>query len=359
MMEPQANEVSIERTFNHDLLLSEPDRTAAADRWPALASILLNTELARTFTAHEHKAKRYKGMLQRLGSASVLLMLGALLGYVAELWFTTDTEDHIAYLGEASEISALSALALALLASRYGPVRRRWLKHRFVTEVLRQWHFRRLLDVDMLERAKDGSGQPLTPRNQELSALVHDLAGSVGEKMDALSEFRRDPLGPVPRARLPEAPHVRAQLLDAYRALRLDHQRDFAIYKLSTEDRTFAGLSLSALSTFTDQLAGTTLILALAFSVARLVVVFAWSPMAAVSLAITGVAVRAWRDGLALESERERYHEMLHVLELLTVRWESAESEEQRFLIAEEVERAGVEELRFFIRSHERAQFLF
>ena len=39
------------------------------------------------------------------------------------------------------------------------------------------------------------------------------------------------------------------------------------------------------------------------------------------SLAMTGVAVRTWRDGLSLESERERYQEMLHELELLTARW--------------------------------------
>ena len=74
---------------------------------------------------------------------------------------------------------------------------------------------------------------------------------------------------------------------------------------------------------------------------------------------MTGVAVRAWRDGMSLEPEREQYQEMLHELELLTARWENAIDDEQRFRIAEEVERAALEELRSFIRAHDRAQFLF
>jgi hypothetical protein len=68
---------------------------------------------------------------------------------------------------------------------------------------------------------------------------------------------------------------------------------------------------------------------------------------------------RTWRDGFALEAEHERYQEMLHELELLTARWEIAENDKQRWRIAEELDRAGLEELRSFIRSHEQAQFLF
>ena len=359
MTETHADEIQIARTFNHDLLIRKSDQDAAALRWPAIAHVLVNAELIRTFTRHEKRAKIQKRVVQFLGSAAVLMMLGALLGYVTALWVAPPGSDrHIPYLGVLSEISALGALVLAVLASRYGPVRRRWLKNRFITEVLRQWHFRRLLDGEAVECSIDAQAQSVTARDAALSKLIHDLAGNVGEKMDELSQFRRDSLGPIPHSRLPKAPQMRTQLLDAYRALRLDHQRDFAVYKLSAEDKTFACLSLGALSTLTEQLAGTTLVLALTCSVARLFVEFAWSPMAAVSLAMTGVAVRAWRDGFALEPERERYQEMVHELELLTARWENTVDDEQRFRIAEEVERAGLEELRSFIRSHERAQFL-
>ena len=275
-------------------------------------------------------------------------MVAALLGYGAELWSAATHSYDISELPILSEGSAVVSLILALLASRYGPFRRRWLKHRFVTEVLRQWHFRGLLDAESADQ-----------RNRDLSILLTNLAGSVGAKMDELAELRRDPLGRIPHARLPVDPNLRTQLLDAYRVLRLDHQRGFAMYKLSADEKTFAGLSLLALSNITNRLAGATLVLALACSLARLFVPFAWAPIAGVSLAVTGVAVRAWRDGLGLEQEKERYQEMLHELELLTARWEDAATEELRFRVAEEVEQAALEELRAFIRLHERAQFLF
>jgi hypothetical protein len=76
-------------------------------------------------------------------------------------------------------------------------------------------------------------------------------------------------------------------------------------------------------------------------------------------LAVTGVAIRVWRDGFSLDSERERYQEMHHELELLTDRWKTAANDDDRFRVAEEVERAALEELRSFIRAHEQAQFLF
>jgi len=156
-----------------------------------------------------------------------------------------------------------------------------------------------------------------------------------------------------------EDSETRAQLLDSYRALRLDHQREFVVYKLSSEDSTFAGISLISLTWLAEFLAGMTLALALGCAIARLFVSFEWSPILGLCLALVGVAVRAWRDGFALEAEHEGYQEMLHNLELLSARWQTAETSEQRWRVAEELERAALEELRSFIRSHEKAQFLF
>lgn len=360
MSETRRDAVEVVRKFNHDLLVDTVDQGDATRRWPALAHLLINPELIQAFTPHEKRAKTLKRAVQILGSAAVALMLAALLGYAAELWVARPTSAyHIPYLGVLSEISAISALLLALLASRYGPLRRRWLKHRFVTEVLRQWHFRRLLEAKSIGQSNAPGDHPVPSQAGGLSTLMASLAGAVGAKMDELAELRRDPLVRIPRPTLPDDAGARAQLLDAYRVLRLDHQRDFAMYKISADDKTFAGLSLVALSSLTELLAGTTLVLALGCSIARLFIPFDWAPIAAVSLAMTGVAVRVWRDGFSLESERERYQETRHELELLTARWENAESDERRFQIAEELERAALEELRSFIRSHEQAQYLF
>lgn len=360
MTDTSPDVVTIERAFNHDLLLLKEDQDRATRRWPFLASVLVNPELIREFRPHEDQARALKRLVQITGSAAVAMMLAALLGYIAELLGAGHPGPYeIPRLAELSELSAVAALVLALLASRYGPLRRRWLKHRFVTEVLRQWHFRRLLEGSTIPHGDAARSPVALPLRESVSAFMSNLAGAVGSKMNELAELRRDPLGSIPRTSLPRNADVRAQLLEAYRVLRLDHQRDFAIYKLSVDDRTFAGLSLLALSRLSDQLAGATLVLALGCSIARLFIPFDWAPIAGASLAMTGVAVRVWRDGLALDSERERYQEMAHELELLTDRWNQAESDEQRFRVAEEVERAALEELRTFIRSQEQAQFLF
>jgi hypothetical protein len=177
--------------------------------------------------------------------------------------------------------------------------------------------------------------------------------------MDNLAESGIDILGSVPNPQLPKNPETRSQLLEAYRVLRLDHQLEFAVWKLSTDDETFLGTSSLALVRLADQLAGTTLLIALALSATRLFIPLEWVPFAAVSLAIVGVSVRAWRDGMALGEERERYQEMRHRLELIVARWRAATSDERRFQVAEEVEQSALEELRSFIRFQDRAQFLF
>jgi hypothetical protein len=202
-------------------------------------------------------------------------------------------------------------------------------------------------------------GQFLQERKIGLTALLHTLQGSVGQKMDQMAESGTDVLGAVPSPHLPKTPEARLHLLQAYRILRLDHQLDFAVWKLSLDDKTFLGISSLGLVRLTDHLASTTLLIALALSVTRLFSPLEWVPFAAVSLAIMGVGVRAWRDGMALGEERERYQEMRHRLELIIARWEAATSDERRFHLAEEVEQLALEELRAFVRSHDRAQFLF
>jgi hypothetical protein len=252
-------------------------------------------------------------------------------------------------------------LIAALLASRYFWLRRSWLKNRFVTEVLRQWHFRRLLEA---RRWRPGPGwdeeQFTGERDAELGDLMHRLLGAVGQKMNLLVKDRVDPLGPVPRPQLPDDPRARAQLLEAYKRLRLDHQFEFAGYKLSEDDKTFMGLSLNALMSGAELLAGASLVLALGCSLARLInPALDWTSFAGVGLAVVGVAVRAWRDGLSLREEQQRYEEMRHRLGILRARWDAAADDDARFSIAEELEQTAAEELRSFVQSHMTAQFLF
>jgi hypothetical protein len=351
----------VARRFNHDLLLDSADQESAARRWPSISRILIEHDLIDAFKPHEDRAKRLKLAVLRLGSVAVILTFVALLGSALHVWTESSSsgiEGSVA--GTTVETCAVLGLLSAVLASRYGPLRRRWLMNRFMTEVLRQWHFRLLLDGTAIsEFLGPGHNESLRRRRQHLSALLHDFKGTVGQKMDQLIEKGFDPLDRIREPQLPNHPDAQKQLLEAYRVLRLDHQREFAVYKLSADDKTFLGLSSHVLIQIAGFLAATTIVFALTFSLAHFFFHFTWLPLATISLTIAGVAVRAWRDGLALGEDRERYQDIRHRLELLTARWDSAGSDADRFMVAEEVEQAAFEELRSFIRAHERAQFLF
>jgi hypothetical protein len=349
----------VRHRFNHDLLIDAGDQKAARTRWPQLSHVLIDEALIARFVPHERRARLLKQVVHATGTLAVVSLLAALLGYVADLWLVTHGRGDDAHaVAIAAEVCAIAALTLALIASRYGPVRRRWLKHRFVAEVLRQWHFRNLLDGGSIERSVTDRAAFGARRRASLEAFLDRLESTPGAHMDSLSQHRRDPIGPLHTASLPVDAGLRAELLEAYQVLRLEHQRLFAIHKLSPDDRTFLGLSLSALAQIAEHVASATLVLALAVSVARLIVPFDWAPFAALSLAVAGVAVRTWRDGVALHQEHDRYHEMLHELELFTARWASAVADDQRLEIAGDVEHAALDECRTFIRSHERAQFV-
>jgi hypothetical protein len=365
------------RRFNHDLLIEPADQEAAVRRWPSIARILVEPELIAAFRPHEEKAKKLKMWVLRLGSCAVILTFIALLGSAVHeqpaaqtpglpaAGKATDPQGQAPEHGSPLsrmllESCAVLGLLAAVLASRYGPLRRPWLMHRFMTEVLRQWHFRFLLNGPGISDRLGPHAQACAhARREELSALLHDFTSATGQKMDQLIEKGFDPLGRITRPRLPVSADVRAELLDAYRVLRLDHQRDFAVYKLSADDKTFLQFSGHVLMQAASFLAATTIVFALALSLVGFFTDIAWLPLAIISLTIAGVATRAWRDGLALGEDRERYQDMRHRLDILTARWESATTDQDRFIVAEEMEQTALEELRSFIRAHEKAQFLF
>jgi len=299
----------IERRFNHDLLIASEDQNSARERWPVIAGSLIDVELLEEFGSHEERAKRYKRRVQWVGTVSVILMVAALVGATLSLPNRQlPSAGATSIRGMALELCALVGLILALLASRFGPYRRRWLKHRFLTECYRRWHFRSVTSSGY----SGGSPLPVSgnhngdaPARRDFKNLVQELNGSVGQKMDGLRDNGKDPLGEPVRTSLPTDPTAKQQLLEAFKVLRIDHQLDYAAYKISADDNTFLGLSITAWIGLTELLAGTSLFLALAFSVTQIFHNEEWMSLVAVLLAIVGVGVRAWRDGMSLIQERE------------------------------------------------------
>jgi len=226
---------------------------------------------------------------------------------------------------------------------------------------LRQWHFGELLDIDAIAASTRSSADRtayVAERSRRFAAFAEELRGTAGQKMDLLRDAGNAPARRA-RSNLRTAqPGVPPELLDAYRALRLEHQLEFAVYKLSPDDSTLAGMPLSALRSSTDTLAALSLVGALGVATIELARSMPGTSFLALAFAIVGVGVRTWRDGLALREEERHYLSMRHRFANLKLRWENATTDDAKLAVMEDVEQATVEELRSYLKTHENAQFV-
>lgn len=351
------------KRFNHDIVVDEEGQRVVGAVFPQVAHVAYNPAVVAAFKPQNDLGVRLKGLVYALGSMAILLLVVALCVDLLELWDHGGEEKIVEHwLGYFGEFAAIFGLFLALFASRFG-LRRKWLKARFVAEIIRQWHFRRFLcgsDIDASIRSPIGKQDYVDSAARQLDAFLSKIRGSEGEVMDRFRQDGVDPLGPIPIPELPTQPQARQAVLNAYKQLRLDFQAQHMTYKLSPDDKTFCGVSLVAFVETTSVLAGFTLIAALVSSSVQVISPdLEWLSLLSAKLAVLGVAVRALRDGMSLDAQFQDYLGARDVFDQLETRWVSASSDDERFALARAVEEQATSELRAFLRSHENAQFLF
>lgn len=348
--------------FNHDLLLDEMDQQNAKAQWPALDfAIIPSAAFQECFLSHEGRANVTKRAVHAIGSIAVICLLVVSLQSVVGLAYPGVVA---AAVSKWFEGLGLLGFCFAVVASRF-VLRRHWLKSRFVTEVLRQWHFRRLLEVDRIAVAA-GDASARAKYEQERSASYEALVNTRlsehqrAHAMRNLIESSLDPIKPVSHGDLIKLDEELAQQwADSYYELRLLYQHNYMAYKLSDDAKSLFGMSPKMLTWVTDVLAAGTLMFALVLSCVQLFIEVPWAPFVSLMLVIAGVGVRAWRDGLALTEEFESFEEAFQRLSLLEARWKASSDVRAKIDIAFEVETAALEELRAFLRKNMRAQFLF
>lgn len=366
----QSREHTLQRQFNHDLLVEEVDQELVRSRWPQLAGRLVNQKLIDRFLVYDAQAKRYKRMTHRFGVMGVIC-LGLALGLeVVDVWGNARAVVLDGWLrdlsGRPAELVGLVGLILAFLGSRWGPFRRRWLFARFACESLRQWHFRSVLlgTASPEADAPEAGEQVAAMRDQALAIFLRKLETEGRDRMDELRERRIPPYTldwPVGFNRKFSA---MSDLLGAYRELRLDHQLNYMVHKTGIDARTCVYFSPRDLLRVVDVLAAGTLVGGLVLSFVQIFFVNATTglgvtaPYWSILLVMLGVCIRAWRDGSAFNQEHELFEEMRHRLEMLQARWLAADNDRERWLLAIELEDASLDELRSFLRTHERAQFV-
>lgn len=348
--------------FNDDVRLDAADRQSVSERWPTLATVLVNDELLEIFREHEQTASTNKNIVYVSGTAAVISLVCSLCVMLRQLAdgpggseFSWPPHSLSAYL-------AASGILLGLISSRYCPYRRRWLASRFVTESLRAWHFSELL------RASDATGESgvasdadeyRTDRRRRLKAFTSDLLATAASRMDRMREHGDTSVATSTGGALRLASVDASELAEAFRVLRLEHQLLYAMHKLSPDDRTVSGLPLVVLGQVTDLLAALSLMAALCIAAAELVFGAPTSPSFALAFTVLGIGVRAWRDGLGLGADELRYREYEFRLSVLKGEWDEMPDLGSRRRIMRETEAAVADELRAFLRAHEHAQYLF
>jgi hypothetical protein len=363
---------------NSDLLIDTEDRAFFARHYPDFAPIFDWPELRSLFVMYDSAAASARAHSRRSGVIAVALGLFGLI--IAAVLPLIEGDAHAHRFGSHQNVLGAVAGALAILSIAIGytqvlkgKVKIRWLKNRFWTERIRQFHFQLIVNnlslVITAIQSKNGLKDWLDFRKSALDVFQHEYLRGAQDKVHhlALDEAEDSPwileewdrAGPVP----PESVEI-DQFLKAFEMQRFGVQQRYAERKLLTgwhspESRSQWVLKWSdfftALMLFATIAVGVVSIVALvshAGPIYRLVA----GCVAAIASSIV-VALRALKEGLLFGADAERYKWYFAAVRTLHRRYEHAELPRKVFLLRE-LERTAYQEMRRFMLSAEHARFV-
>jgi hypothetical protein len=157
-------------------------------------------------------------------------------------------------------------------------------------------------------------------------------------------------------------------LFCAYRELRIRHQIGYASYKLS-DDYKILSSAPRRQATVLSTIAFICIVLICALHVVVLFTALVkewvstdlgWSiiGVAIIWIAIVALGVRAIEQGLQPEREIERYQQYSSAVKAVLERFDDARSQAEKVRIMEEMERLSFDEMRNFLLTNNRSQFV-
>jgi hypothetical protein len=400
--------------FDHDLLARPDDLATARELYPGLFDALYHPELIEYFKNFNDCANSAKRKSRRLGTWAILL------GGVAIALAATDVAIRVLLSGDVAvllivgliaAVSGLISAALGAFGTLIGPRKHEWLINRFMGERIRQFHFQSLLAQLPLVLAaadsKEARTEQATVRSEGLvgdekeNAAAPDLARksflqhrhrrfvAFQAAFDELPKEAKfgSTVGPggeeewrlcESQASLPAKSAGLHTFFDAYRQLRLQHQLDFANYKLTSDPKIFSEMPrrqselLANVGKFGIQfvivvhicvvfiivlsLLGLLLGHRTEFEAATAVTgIFAF---AIIALAVVSLCTHAFAQGLQPEREIERYQQYGSAIKSLVGQFDEAVDPSDKLKVMWQMERAAYEEMRnFLITHHERSSF--
>jgi hypothetical protein len=379
-----------EHKYNDDLLAHAEDQEAARQLYPAVFHVLDHPKLREEFSRYNELSNRSKRRVHRIGLIAVVLAAMALFSSAATP-ILKDVEEipnlsHSAIstlqtLQSVSiifEIAGLVGAAIAIGGLWISNSKKQWLEGRLMTEKLRAWHFQTLIhrgaeieescDPENPDAVKDYQEKRekwftafLQQHRGKLDSLLHDLIESPEAQYTPLHD---------PQSSYSHRSKVLPAIFEAYKALRLKHQADYASHKLRKDtDQPFWKPHKWPTTVLKERLKGLSsacILGALAVSAYVVMAYFGNWPLAqspalpALSLCflVLNVAARGILDGLAVREESQRYVDYSGEVRYLLTQFESEKDQKEKLLLMQDMERAAVEELKGFLRAHSEARFV-
>ena len=179
---------------------------------------------------------------------------------------------------------------------------------------------------------------------------------------------------PPPTPPIAEDDSTLTSLFDAYRELRIEHQRSYANFKIRDDDRILSGAprrQAAVLENFGFACIVLLLSIHLAVGTAILIARIPRSQLAPlipvlmttlnaaiIWIAVAALAGRALAQGLQPEREIERYQQYGSDCKAILERFDAAPSQADKVGIMMEMERLSYDEMRNFLITNQRARFV-
>ena len=363
------------QTFNNDLLVGPEDRKTAQLAFPEMLHVIENDDLIAQFQKYEEPAKRAKKRSLRWGLAAVLLVVIALFGTSAEhLYAIYLPHREAVVLACISAVLGLVGALIGLLGLMIGKAKADWLHRRMMTEVMRQFHFQtfvcRVEEIRDSFCGEDGKRRFVEQRNKWLAEINMRFAYHLEPELHALTQKGRNQniwLHPPPEdPRQSTFDALPGEYFDAYRALRLRHQQQYADWKIRYGQFVLAGFSLRTLEAI---LATGSIVATLGLLIAEALVivplaVFApqsgfapWAQWIAICFAVVALGMRTLEEGLQPKRELERYQRHSDLVRDILARFDAG-SRQIKFETMIEMERLAFEEMRDFLRTAQESRFI-
>ena len=349
--------------YNDDLLTSINDQNQATMEYGSVAFALIFPELIQLVQEADVVANKEKLHLRKRGLFSIALVTLALLAAsAAPLYYQ---------LPRWSGAFAIGAAVVGIAGGLLGFFSRqdKWLEYRLVTESLRQFHFRTIIQMspDILAAATSGNDTDFKrKRSIALTAFQKDIVDRKGGVLQAIVDEPDPPfdgrIDPIPSPSAFAGPHGEV-LLKAYRNLRILRQRQFADHKLSVGKGLFpafpraqaarlGAIALSLVALLFAMHVGSALLATLSTEGLN-----EWFHFGAIWIALLALALRAIEEGLRPRAEVERYRHYQATTRRILERFDTADIA-GKLAAAQALEMAAFDEMAIFLRSNHEARFV-